>query len=189
MEGKLKLLYPPFREQVEDFLYKCEQKGLVGGVFEGFRSYADQDKAYAQGRTVMRDQKGNKLPIITRAKAGTSLHNFGLAIDPENPAGKITAEINDKLTYQPWSEENSPIVLKVPARRIKEWKATIQNTVDAVREGPVKSDEPTVTIEMIPMGCAHLRMSVLPVVNDRKDARYWEDIPNPDLFMLDRLDK
>lgn len=118
-----------------------------------------------------------------------SAWNFGLAIDPENPDGKITAEIADKLAYQPWSEENSPVTLKVPARMIKDWKATIQNTVDAVREGPVKSDEPICTIEMIPMGCAHLRISVLPVVNDREDARYWEDIPNPDLFMLDRLDK
>jgi len=53
----------------------------------------------------------------------------------------------------------------------------------------VKSDEPVETIEMIPMGCAHLRMSVLPVVNGNKDARYWGDIPNPDVFMLDRLDK
>lgn len=58
-----------------------------------------------------------------------------------------------------------------------------------MREGPVKSDAPLETIEMIPMGCAHLRITVLPVVSDRRDARDWKVIPDPDQFMLDRLDK
>jgi hypothetical protein len=115
--------------------------------------------------------------------------NYGLAVDPRNPANAVEVKVIDKLADQPWSEENAPIVLRVPARRILAWKASIKNTVDAVREGPVKSDEALETIEMIPMGCGRLRMSVLPIVNDDKDARYWKDIPNPDVFMLDRLDK
>lgn len=115
--------------------------------------------------------------------------NFGLAIDPKDPSKDIKFELAEKIADQPWSEGNSPITLKIPAKLIPEWKASIQNTVDSVREGPVKSNEPDQTIEMIPMGCAHLRISVLPVVNDRKDSRYWKDIPNPDQFMLDRLDK
>ena len=115
--------------------------------------------------------------------------NYGLAIDPKNPSDATEVKIAHKLALQPWSEKGAPIVLKVPARRIPGWEARIKSTVDSVREGPVKSDEPVETIEMIPMGCAHLRMSVLPVVNGNKDARYWGDIPNPDVFMLDRLDK
>ncbi len=113
--------------------------------------------------------------------------NYGLAIDPRNPSDAIKVETAKKPATQPWSEEDAPVVLKVPAKRIPEWKASIKNTVDSVREGPVKSDAPMETIEMIPMGCAHLRMSVLPVISESKDAREWNDIPNPDVFMLDRL--
>ena len=114
--------------------------------------------------------------------------NYGLAIDPRNPSDSIHVKVG-KVAAQPWSELTAPIVLKVPAKRIPGWQASIKNTVDSVREGPVKSDESLETVEMIPMGCAHLRISVLPIVNDNKDARYWQDIPNPDVFMLDRLDK
>lgn len=39
-----------------------------------YRSPAEQDKLYAQGRT----EPG---PIVTHARAGQSLHNVGLAID------------------------------------------------------------------------------------------------------------
>ena len=109
-------------------------------------------------------------------------------MDPRNPSDSIHVKVG-KVAAQPWSELTAPIVLKVPAKRIPGWQASIKNTVDSVREGPVKSDESLETVEMIPMGCAHLRISVLPIVNDNKDARYWQDIPNPDVFMLDRLDK
>ena len=88
---------------------------------------------------------------------------------------------------QPWTEVSVPIVLTVPAKKIPGWQATVMNTVDPLREGPVRSDEPTELIEMIPMGAAHLRMTCLPVISDSKNARYWEDIPDPNVFMLERL--
>lgn len=113
--------------------------------------------------------------------------NYGLAIDAENPAADIKITKAAALADQPWSEANAPIVLRVPAKKIEGWKSSRRHTVDAVREGPVKSDAPLETIEMIPMGCAHLRMTVLPLISDRKDARYWEDIPNPDEFMTSEM--
>jgi len=115
--------------------------------------------------------------------------NYGLAIDADGPAPQIDVEVADTVPPQPWTEAAAPVTLRVPARRIPDWGAAIRHTVDAVREGPVRSAEPLETIEMIPMGCAHLRMTVLPVVSDRRDAREWKDIPNPDEFMFDRLDK
>lgn len=44
-------------------------------ITHGFRSFAEQNALYAQGRT----DKSN--PIVTNAKAGQSMHNYGLAID------------------------------------------------------------------------------------------------------------
>jgi hypothetical protein len=113
--------------------------------------------------------------------------NYGLAIDSAHPSRDITVFGTGPVPDQPWSESAAPVVLKVPARRIPEWTASVRNTVDAVREGPVRSDSPVEIIEMIPLGCAHLRMSVLPVVSERVDARFWNDIPDPGTFMLDRL--
>lgn len=73
-EEKLKLLYPPFAEMVQDFLYRAETEGLHGEIFAGLRTYDEQDLIYAQGRS----KPGKK---VTNAKAGQSYHNFGLAID------------------------------------------------------------------------------------------------------------
>lgn len=115
--------------------------------------------------------------------------NYGLEVDPNDLSDSVTVSVSDRIPDQPWQESAAPIVLKVPAKRIPEWQTQIKHTVDSLRESPVKSSEPQESIDMIPMGCAHLRMSVLPVVSERSDARKWEDIPNPDEYMLDRLDQ
>lgn len=114
--------------------------------------------------------------------------NYGLRIDPRRAAEAIeVVERDTPLAEQPWSEPNAPIVLRVEAERIPEWQTRVRNTVDSVREGPVRSEAPAKVIELIPMGCAHLRIAVLPIISDRPDARRWEEIPNPDEFMLERL--
>jgi peptidoglycan L-alanyl-D-glutamate endopeptidase CwlK len=43
-------------------------------VYQGFRSFAGQDALYAQGRT----KPGT---VVTNAKGGDSLHNYGCAVD------------------------------------------------------------------------------------------------------------
>jgi len=60
--------------------------------------------------------------------------NYGLAIDPEKPGEAIQVEVAGRLADQPWCEPDAPVVLRVPARRIPGWEASIQHTVDAVRE-------------------------------------------------------
>jgi hypothetical protein len=105
--------------------------------------------------------------------------NYGLAIDPDDPGADIRVTTTDEIAPQPWQESTAPVVLHVPARRIADWKASVDHTVDPVRRGPVRSDEPLETIEMIPLGCAHLRMSVLPLITDRRDARPWSEIRDP----------
>lgn len=50
-------------------------KGIYVGVAQGYRSKAEQDALYAQGRY------GNPGPIVTGARGGQSNHNFGVAVD------------------------------------------------------------------------------------------------------------
>ena len=45
------------------------------------RTFAEQDALYAQGRTKLFDANGRKLGVVTKAKGGQSIHNFGLALD------------------------------------------------------------------------------------------------------------
>lgn len=67
-----------FKAQAESFLVACEpiceRHGITIEVISGLRSWAQQSALYAQGRT----KPG---PIVTKARAGSSWHNYGLAID------------------------------------------------------------------------------------------------------------
>lgn len=75
--SKLDGLHPYVWEKTEQLL-KNANKRLTGDyemrITQGYRSKAEQDALYAQGRT-----KPGK--IVTNAKGGYSLHNFGLAVD------------------------------------------------------------------------------------------------------------
>jgi peptidoglycan L-alanyl-D-glutamate endopeptidase CwlK len=53
---------------------KAAGQGIIIKVISAMRTYAEQDKLFAQGRT----EPG---PIVTKVKGGHSNHNFGLAFD------------------------------------------------------------------------------------------------------------
>lgn len=55
-------------------LVAMKDDGLDARLTHGFRSYEDQDRFYAQGRS----EPGH---VVTRARGGESWHNFGLAYD------------------------------------------------------------------------------------------------------------
>jgi hypothetical protein len=64
-----------FLKQVNDCLIPVAQVyGFNLDIVSGFRSYADQNALYAQGRTIDGD-------IVTNAQGGQSMHNFGYAVD------------------------------------------------------------------------------------------------------------
>lgn len=67
-------LLPLVKRKQDEFVALCKQKGIPIKVTSGFRSNADQDKLYAKGRTA----PGT---IVTNAKGGQSLHNYGVAFD------------------------------------------------------------------------------------------------------------
>lgn len=68
-----------FKEQVEKFLFVaaqpiCDHYGITIEVISGLRSWKQQAALYAQGRT----KPGR---IVTKARPGSSWHNYGLAVD------------------------------------------------------------------------------------------------------------
>ena len=63
--------FDPFLVVVEKVM---AAKGVTVEVISGLRSWAAQAALYAQGRT----KPG---PIVTKARPGSSWHNYGLAID------------------------------------------------------------------------------------------------------------
>ena len=74
---RIELLHPALRAEAKEIYSEiCER--LTGRAMCRFshtlRTFAEQDALYAQGRKVVG-------PIVTKAKAGQSFHNYGLAID------------------------------------------------------------------------------------------------------------
>lgn len=76
-QDRIAKLHPTIREEVTKIIQECDL-ALTGKakvrITQGLRTFAEQEALYAQGRT-----KPGK--IVTRAKAGQSVHNFGFAID------------------------------------------------------------------------------------------------------------
>ncbi len=79
----------------------------------------------------------------------------------------------------PFTFDGVPIALKAKARRIPEWQLDRFGLVATLQYSPVKSDQPTETVTLIPMGAARLRISAFPVTGDGPDAHTWADTAAP----------
>jgi hypothetical protein len=71
---RLAELHPAFAARVGKLLAYMESQGYPLLITQGLRSWQAQDALYAQGRTA----PGK---IVTKAKGGSSHHNFGLGVD------------------------------------------------------------------------------------------------------------
>lgn len=67
-------LKPRVQRMARDFVAKMKLAGYELLITSGLRTYEEQDKLYAQGRTTPG-------AIVTNAKGGQSFHNFGVALD------------------------------------------------------------------------------------------------------------
>ena len=70
----VKDLLPLVKRKADKLVKEMELFGFPIRITEGYRSLERQNELYAQGRT----KPG---AIVTKAKAGESLHNYGVAID------------------------------------------------------------------------------------------------------------
>lgn len=82
---RIKLMHPKIRTEVEHIYRAQIIPALSGNAMCRFaytlRTFKEQDALYAQGRTQLFDAKGKRLGIVTNAKGGQSIHNYGLALD------------------------------------------------------------------------------------------------------------
>jgi hypothetical protein len=81
------------------------------------------------------------------------------------------------LADQPFAWDSAPIELEAKAKKIPAWKLDPKGLVGKLATSPVKSDEPTETVALIPMGCARLRIASFPVIGSGPKAREWPEPP------------
>lgn len=84
-ETRLALVIPELAVKIRSLATTLLGQQIEIRVVQGLRSWADQARIYAQGRTTPG-------PIVTNAPPGHSMHEFGLAVDCEpslNPPGGL----------------------------------------------------------------------------------------------------
>mgnify|MGYP003238574913 FL=1 len=90
MSRDVTMCHPELQEKAQKLVAECNKQGLVVKLGECFRSVAEQDTLYAQGRTT----SGN---IVTYAKGSSysSMHQWGVAFDVIRNDGKGAYYDND----------------------------------------------------------------------------------------------
>ena len=110
----------------------------------------------------------------------TSPWNYGLVLDTKNPAKSFhVTRKSGPLPAQPFTPDTTPIELRVKAKRIPSWKQDSLGLVGKLQTSPVKSDQPTETVTLIPMGAARLRVCSFPVIGTGPDSHEWISTKNP----------
>ena len=104
-DRNLEDLHPDLKPLCEQWLAKCQQQSIGAFVTQTYRSVAEQDAMYAQGRTA----PGK---IVTNARGGHSAHNFAM------PDGTPAAKAFDFAIKSTGNELNWNV-------NSPEWKAAI----------------------------------------------------------------
>lgn len=82
--NRLGSVHPSLEEYTIELIRRCYQEGIYVQISSGLRTNEDQAYIYGQGRPnyIWNGKKyGSKGSIVSNAQPGTSIHNYGLAID------------------------------------------------------------------------------------------------------------
>ena len=77
----------------------------------------------------------------------------------------------------PFTLDNVPIELIGTGKKIPEWELDELGLVGLLQPSPVKSDQPSEQITLVPMGAARLRVSAFPVIGAGPEAHVWKKAP------------
>jgi len=89
MSRSLLDLEPQTQAKARALLLRVQKVGLIVAVYSTLRTYEEQAKLYAQGRTAPGE-------IVTKARPGQSWHNFGRAFDVA-----FVSPATGKLSWRP----------------------------------------------------------------------------------------
>jgi len=95
----------------------------------------------------------------------TTPWNYGLAAGGGGAAPAVRLGSRRAAAFQPFTPDAAPIILKAGARRVPAWTAE-GRMVGPVPASPAAGEGPIEEIDLIPLGCARLRISVFPLVRD-----------------------
>lgn len=100
--------------------------------------------------------------------------NYGLVLSDPPESGFEVIRREGDADMQPFTAEAAPIMLRTKARKIPEWQLDQYGLVAPLQPSPVRSEEATEDVFLIPMGCARLRISAFPVIGFGPDAVRWQ---------------
>ncbi|WP_347862361.1 M15 family metallopeptidase [Salimicrobium sp. PL1-032A] len=92
---------PLISEWGEQIIRRTYEEGIFAQITEGYRSHERQARLYGQGRTgysYKGQSYGREGKVVTHAKPGQSIHNYGFAIDfclVTDNGRKAVWEVND----------------------------------------------------------------------------------------------
>jgi hypothetical protein len=100
----------------------------------------------------------------------TTPWNYGLVIDPANPAASIT--VNQRAMpadNNPFLQQTTPVTLTASAKRIPAWGLTGVNASE-VPMSPIYSSAATERITLVPFGAENIRVTYFPVIGNGTGA-------------------
>ncbi len=107
----------------------------------------------------------------------TTPWNYGLVLDADPAAEFQVTRRPGPVPAPPFTPEDVPLRMTARAKWIPNWQKDRFNLVGLPAQSPVKSDEPTETVTLIPMGADRLRISQFPVIGTGEAAHDWPAPP------------
>jgi hypothetical protein len=100
----------------------------------------------------------------------TTPWNYGLVVDPANPAASIT--VNQRAMpadNNPFLQRTTPVTLTATAQRIPAWGLTGVNASE-VPTSPIYSKAATEQVTLVPFGAENIRVTYFPVIGNGTGA-------------------